>query len=179
MNRRAEKDGPNMHECTNCPLAEAVERRTFLRDAALAVTGIFIALGAVASEARAMPIRLTKARSAGADERSYPLPNADGATIDKEESLIVVRWQGSVYVFSLACPHQNTALKWEQREAEFQCPKHHSKYRPDGSFIEGRATRGMDRFAVRRDGENVVVDLDKLYRQDKDGAEWKAAFIQV
>ena len=37
----------------------------------------------------------------------------------------------------------------------------------------------MDRFALRRDGDNVVVDLDKLYQQDKDAAEWKAAFIQV
>ena len=50
---------------------------------------------------------------------------------------------------------------------------------PDGSFIEGRATRGMDRFAVRRDGDKVIVDLDKLYQQDKDRAEWNAAFIQV
>jgi hypothetical protein len=37
----------------------------------------------------------------------------------------------------------------------------------------------MDRFAVRRDGDKVVVDLDKLYQQDKDTTEWKAAFIQV
>ena len=101
------------------------------------------------------------------------------ATIDREESVIVVRWQRTAYVFSLACPHQNTALKWEPKDAQFQCPKHHSKYRPDGSFIEGRATRGMDRFAVRRDGDKVIVDLDKLYQQDKDSAEWKSAFIQV
>jgi hypothetical protein len=37
----------------------------------------------------------------------------------------------------------------------------------------------MDRFAVRRDGDKVIVDLDKLYQQDKDSAEWKSAFIQV
>jgi len=119
------------------------------------------------------------ALSARGDERTYPLPNADGATIDREESVIVVRWQGAAYVFSLACPHQNTALKWAPQDAQFQCPKHHSKYRPDGTFIEGRATRGMDRFAVRRDGDKVVVDLDKLYQQDKDPAEWKAALIPV
>ncbi|HKW45856.1 MAG TPA: Rieske (2Fe-2S) protein [Gemmatimonadaceae bacterium] len=176
MNRR---DGKNANACTDCPLGEIVERRVFLRDAALAAAGIFVALGAAGSEARALPVRLVSPVSSRVDERSYPLPTADGATIDKEESLIVVRWQGTVFVFSLACPHQNTALKWEQKDAQFQCPKHHSKYRPDGSFIEGRATRGMDRFAVRRDGDNVVVDLDKLYRQDNDAVEWKAAFIQV
>jgi Rieske Fe-S protein len=165
--------------CTACPLGTVIERRAFLRNAAVATAGIFTALGMASSDAMALPVRMVSALSAREDERTYPLPDADGATIDKEESVIVVRWQGTAYVFSLACPHQNTALKWEQHDAQFQCPKHHSKYRPDGSFIEGRATRGMDRFAVRRDGDKIVVDLDKLYQQDKDSAEWKAALIQV
>ncbi|HZI43336.1 MAG TPA: Rieske (2Fe-2S) protein [Gemmatimonadaceae bacterium] len=173
------RDEQVVDSCSACPLGDAIERRAFLRDAAVAAAGIFATLGIVASEAKALPIRLTTPLAARADERTYPIPTTDGATIDKEESIIVVRWQGEVYVFSLACPHQNTALKWAPQDAQFQCPKHHSKYRPDGSFIEGRATRGMDRFAVRRDGDKVVVDLDKLYQQDKDAAEWKAASIQV
>jgi Rieske Fe-S protein len=165
--------------CGTCPLGEVMERRAFLREATIAAAAAVAALGAAASEARALPVRLGAALSSHGDERSYPLPTTDGATIDREESVIVVRWQGTAYVFSLACPHQNTALKWAPGDAQFQCPKHHSKYRPDGSFIEGRATRGMDRFAVRRDGDKLVVDLDKLYQQDKDPNEWKAAFIQL
>jgi Rieske Fe-S protein len=179
MSSRDWQDEQAVDPCTACPLGEVIERRTFLRDAAVAAAGIFATLGIVTSEARALPLRLMSPLSARADERTYPLPGADGAAIDKEESIILVRWQGLVYFFSLACPHQNTALKWAPQDAQFQCPKHHSKYHPDGSFIEGRATRGMDRFAVRRDGEKVVVDLDRLYQQDKDPAEWKAAFIQV
>ena len=177
--RRNSKDEQAVDSCGACALAEVIERRTFLRDAAVAAAGIFATLGMVSSEAHALPIRLTSPLSARADERTYPLPVADGATIDREESIILVRWQGAVYVFSLACPHQNTALKWAPQDAQFQCPKHHSKYRPDGSFIEGRATRGMDRFAVRRDADKVVVDLDKLFQQDKDAGDWKAALIQV
>src|SRR4029077_20561391 len=172
-------NGSTSGSCEECPLGEVIERRAFLRDAAVAAAGIFAALGIVAPEARALPMRMTKALSVLADERTYLIPGADGATIDKEESIILVRWQNAVYVFSLACPHQNTALKWAASDAQFQCPKHHSKYRSDGSFIEGRATRGMDRFAIRRDGDKVVVDLDKLYQQDKDSADWKAALIQV
>jgi nitrite reductase/ring-hydroxylating ferredoxin subunit len=167
------------NECGGCALGDVIERRAFLREASLAVAGILTALGVASSEAHALPIRLVSAVSVRGDERTYPIPMADGATIDREESVIVVRWQGEVYVFSLACPHQNTALKWAPQDAQFQCPKHHSKYQPDGSFIEGRATRGMDRFAVRRDGDKIVVDLDKLYQQDKDSAEWKAALLQV
>jgi hypothetical protein len=35
----------------------------------------------------------------------------------------------------------------------------------------------MDRFAVQRDGTNILVDLDRLYRQDQDAANWDTAFI--
>ena len=35
----------------------------------------------------------------------------------------------------------------------------------------------MDRFAVKHDGGNLIVDLDKVYEQDKDGAGWKAAVV--
>jgi Rieske Fe-S protein len=140
---------------------------------------VFAALGLSLRDAQALPVRAVAALASRGEERTYPIPASDGATIDKRESVIITRWQGMVFAFSLACPHQNTALRWEPENARFQCPKHHSKYQPDGSFIEGRATRGMDRFAVRHEGANVVVDLDKLFQQDKDAAQWKAAFISV
>jgi Rieske Fe-S protein len=168
-----------LHRCADCTLIASLHRRAFLQDATAKSVAILMALGAVASEARALPLRFVSARSATGDERSYPIPSADGALIDRDESVIITRWQNAVYAFSLACPHQNTALKWEPENARFQCPKHHSKYRPDGTFIEGRATRGMDRFAVRREGDKLMVDLDKLYRQNEDAAEWKAAVVQL
>ena len=165
--------------CECCPLTEMRERRAFLRDAASTVIGMFAALGVSPSVARALPLRVAAAIARRGDERVYPIPASDGAVIDKKESIIVMRWQDKAYAFSLACPHQNTALRWEEDDARFQCPKHHSKYRPDGSFIEGRATRGMDRFAVRREGDTMVVDIDQLFRQDESAAGWKSALIQL
>jgi hypothetical protein len=35
----------------------------------------------------------------------------------------------------------------------------------------------LDRFAVHKDGNNVVANLDMLYQQDEDEAAWNAAFI--
>jgi len=157
-------------DCDACPLAG---RRTFIRDAAAAVAGAFLALGATPKGASAMAVRVM------GTERSYPLPPQDGATIDRDAEVIIVRYQGKVYAFSLSCPHQHTALRWEPDNNRFQCPKHHSKYQPDGTFISGRATRSMDRFALRRDGGNVVVDVDKLYREDRDADDWKAALVAV
>ncbi|HEX5072099.1 MAG TPA: Rieske 2Fe-2S domain-containing protein [Gemmatimonadaceae bacterium] len=93
--------------------------------------------------------------------------------------MILARYQGKVYAFGLACPHQNTALRWLAPEGRLQCPKHKSKYTPDGIFLSGRATRSMDRYAVRKNAATIVANIDALYRQDKDAAQWQSAFVDV
>jgi hypothetical protein len=35
----------------------------------------------------------------------------------------------------------------------------------------------MDRYAIKRAGEEVEVDLEVLYRNDKQPAEWTAAVV--
>ena len=111
------------------------------------------------------------------EEKSYPIPAADGVQIDKDQDVILSRVDGKVFAFNLACPHQNTALRWDGGRTRFQCPKHKSIYTPDGVFVEGRATRGLDRFAVRMDGNSIVVNLDSLFEQDKDADKWAKAFV--
>jgi nitrite reductase/ring-hydroxylating ferredoxin subunit len=125
------------------------------------------------------PLQLIAAQALAGTERAYPIPDQDGAAIDGSNEVILVRWQGAVYAFALACPHQNTALRWLAADARFQCPKHKSKYRPDGTFIEGRATRGMDRFAIRRAGPSVLVELDVLYEYTTNPDGWTRAFVAL
>jgi Rieske Fe-S protein len=110
---------------------------------------------------------------------TYPIPNVDGVQIDKDNEVILVRWQGNVYAFNLSCPHQRTTLRWNDSAKEFQCPKHKSKYTPSGGFISGRATRGMDRFAIQRAGDNIVVDVDQMFEEDENEVQWKTAFVKV
>ncbi len=146
--------------CDRCPLAG---RREFLRDAFLGLLGV----------------RFGSALWSHGEEHTYPVPAADGAMIDKQNQVILVRYQQKAYAFNLSCPHQNTALRWYPEDGQFQCPKHHSRYRPDGVFISGRATRSMDRLGIRRDGATIVVDVDQFYRQDKNPAEWAAAVLAL
>lgn len=159
-----------------CPLGEALERRAFLRDAMSNALLAFAALGIGSARASAMTIAFARGTGARTD-KTYPIPAADGVVIDKGESVIIARFDGRVYAFSLACPHQNTALRWDGSNGRFQCPKHRSRYKPDGVFIDGRATRGMDRFAVKREGDNLSVNLDALYREDENPAQWAAALV--
>ena len=164
--------------CEECPLTGAMERRDFVREAVLAALA---AIGAIAAGPDvAAAVQVTFVRGTGSrPAKAYPLPATDGVSIDREESVIIARAAGKAFAFSLACPHQNTALRWDEKNRRFQCPKHKSRYQPDGVFIDGRATRGLDRFAVRRDGAQLLVDLDSLYREDKHPAQWAAAFVDT
>ena len=169
-------------DCTACPLHPAdthdVGRREFLRAAGLALAS----LGVLSTSAMAAPVRRVAAAWKDGDareEKRYPMPMADGVSFDKDNSVIIARTGGRVYGFSLACPHQNTALRWSAEDKEFQCPKHKSHYKADGTFIEGRATRDMDRLGIRRDGAFVVVNLDSFYQEDLNKAQWSAAYVPV
>jgi Rieske Fe-S protein len=114
---------------------------------------------------------------AGPGERRYPIPATDGVTIDLDAQLILVRYGQRVFAFALACPHENTALRWRAAEQRFQCPRHESKYRPDGTFLSGRATRNMDRLPIRREGDAVIVDVDAAYQSDAQATAWQAAAV--
>lgn len=162
--------------CTRTP-----DRRAFLTGMAAVVAALALD-SAFARSAQALPVReVQRLAPAGgaAQEATYPLPASDGVSIDKKEGVIIARHAGVVYAFALSCPHQNTALRWNEGNGTFQCPRHKSKYEADGVFISGRATRAMDRFALRRAGDTVVVDLDHLYEQDANAAEWAAAKLAV
>ncbi len=187
MTARSNDTHDAAEDCGGCPLhgpspAVGMERRAFLRNAVVAL-GALSMLGLDARDAAALPLGETAPLRPVVSDRSaekrYPLPAADGVSIDRDNSVIVARATGKVYAFSLSCPHQNTALRWDDGDHEFHCPKHKSRYRPDGAFIEGRATRNMDRLVVRREGAVIVVDVDRLIQEDENAAGWAAAFIAV
>jgi nitrite reductase/ring-hydroxylating ferredoxin subunit len=150
-------------------------RRDFIRGAAGTLAALFAAAGMAPGELAALPFGSAKGRSDRDGSVTYPLPTADGVTIDRDNEIILVRWSARIYAFALSCPHQRTMLKWREKDAVFQCTKHKSKYQPDGTFISGRATRGMDRYPVRVAGGSVTVDTSSAILQDEDESAWLAA----
>ena len=164
--------------CAGCA---AIPRRDFLRDTGLFAAGVLLALGAAPSRAFATPIEFISATRGGREDKTYPIPAQDGVQVDKDAEVLLTRWQNKVYAFALACPHQNTALHWQDKEQQFECPKHHSRFDMQGNYIKdsGRATRGLDRLAIRKDGNNVIVNVDKVFQQDEDEAEWKTALVAL
>lgn len=160
--------------CAGCTLTS---RRSFLLTTAAVIGSVLAGLGLDPERAAAFPIVPTMAQRVSESDCTYPIPASDGAMIDRKNDVILARYQGKVFAFSLACPHQNTALRWLQAEGRFQCPKHKSKYSPDGTFLSGRATRSMDRFALRKEEPNIVVETGRLFEQDKNPKDWEAAWV--
>lgn len=172
-----QNEGGAQPDCSGCEAA--VGRRRFFIDASASALGVLLTLGVSRSAAAQLPVLFTRALNRAPGATTYAVPATNSVQIDRDAEVILVRWDNEVHAFNLSCPHQRTALKWNDSEQRFQCPKHHSQYTPAGEFITGRATRGMDRLAIRLDAGNVVVDVDTMYKQTDDPAAWTAAVVRV
>src|SRR5688500_4386501 len=76
-------------------------RRDFLIDALRASAAALAAIGIAPGGANAMPLRWISALSSAADDKSYPIPAADGVQIDKENEVILSRVGKQVFAFAL------------------------------------------------------------------------------
>jgi nitrite reductase/ring-hydroxylating ferredoxin subunit len=178
MKRKSETDEVRLFACqTDACAEEQASRREFLQSAGCFGVAVAV-LGFSPGTAHALPVFMTEGEQNGG-ERRYPIPATDSVNVDRTGQLIVARAQGHVYVFALSCPHQNNAVKWLPKDHRFQCTKHDSQYQPDGVHTSGRATRNMDRYVIRRDGDSVLVDLHRWIQSDKDPAGWAAATIAL
>ena len=153
-------------------------RRDFLREAA-ALVGCIATLGVPPGTSLEFTVRLATALRILDGEAVYPIPPQDGATIDRDREVILVRYQDRIYAFGLSCPHQRTPLRWQEEQQQFRCPKHKSTFQLDGAFLSGRATRSMDRYPLKREGDTVVVDLSALLQEDRDRERWVDAVVQL
>ena len=172
----SQPDEGHRPSCDACELS--LGRRRFLQGLGYASLAVLAGLGVPRRVAAALTPLPTRAWRLGGNP-TYPIPAQDGVQIDRDQEVILVRWQGAVYAYNLSCPHQRTALRWNEGSGQFQCPKHKSKYRPDGDFVSGRATRGMDRFSITRSGDEVVVDVGTMHKEDQDHAGWDAAVLHL
>ncbi len=153
-----------------------VTRRRFFGHAGAGCLAAALAASGLDPSLAGLPVTVVEGRGTSR-EKSYPIPASDGVSIDRSVAVILVRAAGQVFALDQTCPHQNAAVKWLARDGRFQCSKHDSQYRPDGTYITGRSTRNMDRLAIRRAADTVVVDLERVFRADADPAGWAAAVV--
>jgi Rieske Fe-S protein len=161
-----------------CPACAGADgRRDFLKRAAALVAGAVAGMAGSASPSAALPVALGGPLDASGADLTYPIPATDGATVDRDNAVIIVRFQGKVFAFNLSCPHENAAVRWKPAVSRFECSRHDSRYDMAGVYTSGRATRNMDRFTVKRSGDAIVVDVSRLIQSDTQKAQWEAAAV--
>ncbi len=136
------------------------------------------AVGVTAESLSALALSHATGRVDGALLR-YPIPATDGATIDTANKVILVRYQGAIHAFDRECPHRGTSVEWQRDRGRFYCPKHKSTFQPEGTLIQGKAERNLDRYPVRIEGAEVVVDTATAIRSDRQGDAWRGAAVAV
>jgi nitrite reductase/ring-hydroxylating ferredoxin subunit len=164
-------------DCFECPAAEA-SRRAFLRDVGLIVAGALALIGSPAA-ALADSVVATKPLRRLERRRTYSVPPGDSVSVDASDDVIIARWQDHVYAFSLKCPHRGTRLEWRDAERRFFCPKHKARFQPDGAHDSGRSSRDLDRYGITLQGGALVLDLDVVWRADRDPDAWRAAQLTL
>lgn len=79
----------------------------------------------------------------------------------QDQQVYIVRMPEGFYAVSAVCTHLGCVTQWKSEAKMIACPCHGSKFKPDGTKIEGPAPRPLPHFAISltADGELLV---DKL-----------------
>jgi cytochrome b6-f complex iron-sulfur subunit len=87
-------------------------------------------------------------------------PNS--VTFLEDQQVYVVRTEMGFYAVSAVCTHLGCITQWKPELGLIACPCHGSKFRPDGTKIEGPAPRPLPHFAISltEDGELLVDKLE-------------------
>lgn len=135
-------------------------RREFLNEAAATALGIAAVGSMIVTYGYLSPNVLfeppTTFRAGNPD--LYP-PNS--VTFLEDQQVYVVRTENGFYAVSAVCTHLGCVTQWKPELGLIACPCHGSKFKPDGTKIEGPAPRPLPHFAISltADGE---LQVDKL-----------------
>ena len=88
---------------------------------------------------------------------------ADGSVKYFEDGrFFVSSSSGQLVALYQKCPHLGCKVPFNDQTHRFECPCHGSVYNVRGEYIEGPAPRGMDRFLLKVEGDQVLVDTGNV-----------------
>src|SRR5262250_3949168 len=88
----------------------------------------------------------------------YPLHSV---TYLQEQQVYIVRMPEGFYAVSAVCTHLGCVTQWKSESQMIACPCHGSKFKPDGTKIEGPAPRPLPHFAISLSADGDLL-VDKL-----------------
>ena len=140
-----------------------ISRRDFLNDVAAGALGI-AGLGAMVVTYRFLsPNALfepsTTFRAGNPD--LYPV---NSVTFNQDQQVYIVRTQEGFYAVSAVCTHLGCITQWKPDANMIACPCHGSKFKSDGTKVEGPAPRSLPHFSITLtpDGELLVDKMETI-----------------
>ncbi len=85
--------------------------------------------------------------SGGQAEKLQALAPGDSAIVESDGEAVAA-WRapdGELFAVSNVCPHMGCKVHWNSVETTWDCPCHGSRFRPDGTVIEGPALAPLAR----------------------------------
>jgi cytochrome b6-f complex iron-sulfur subunit len=144
-------------------VANEITRRNFLNEITLGALGI-AGLGSVAETYQFFSPNVlfeppTTFRAGNPD--LYPMHSV---TFLQDQQVYIVRTPEGFYAVSAVCTHLGCVTQWKPDADMIACPCHGSKFKADGTKIEGPAPRPLPHFAISltADGELLVDKLQNI-----------------
>jgi cytochrome b6-f complex iron-sulfur subunit len=143
-----------------------VSRRDFLNEITLGALGI-AGLGSVVVTYQFFSPNVlfeppTTFRAGSPD--LYPVHSV---TFLQDQQVYIVRMPEGFYAVSAVCTHLGCVTQWKPDAEMIACPCHGSKFKSDGTKIEGPAPRPLPHFGISltADGELLVDKLQNIKSQ--------------
>ena len=139
-------------------MSHAVNRREFVATCAVACGGALLA-GCVAMVTHPLPVAGGRVRIPLA---RYPdLSRPDGAIKvlpeGRAEPIYVLASGGDFTAVSPICTHRGCTV--DVSGARLVCPCHGSTYDREGRVLKGPAQRALQRYAVSRAGDDLILEI--------------------
>ena len=141
----------------------SISRRDFFNEVAGGALGIAGLGGAVVTLKYLSPNVLFEPPTAfrAGNPDLYPL---NSVTYIQDQQVYIVRTPDGFYAISAVCTHLGCITQWRPDTNTIACPCHGSKFKSDGTKIEGPAPRPLPHFSISltADGELRVDKLETV-----------------
>jgi cytochrome b6-f complex iron-sulfur subunit len=140
-----------------------LSRRDFLNEITMGAFGI-AGLGSVALSYQYFSPNVLFEPSTTFRAGNPDLYPVHSVTFLQDQQVYIVRMPEGFYAVSAVCTHLGCVTQWKPDADMIACPCHGSKFRADGTKIEGPAPRPLPHFAISltADGELLVDKLQSI-----------------
>jgi len=145
------------------PTTNGVTRRVFLNEVTAGALGI-AGLGSVVVTYQYFSPNVLFEPSTTFRAGNPDLYPVHSVTFLQDQQVYIVRMPEGFYAVSAVCTHLGCVTQWKPDADMIACPCHGSKFRADGTKIEGPAPRPLPHFSISltADGELLVDKLQNI-----------------